>query len=154
MIEKEIKYKDKRKKILKILLPILIISACLFGRYYTKGYIFNESKSNETVKLKYTDTNTKVNDDTKSGTYITDVSDVVEEVMPSIVAITSKTLVSSGRFGPSYWSENRYAEGAGSGIIISNTSDELLMLTNNHVIENAKELIVQFINGKTAEATN
>lgn len=155
MIEKEIKYKDKdkRKKILKILLPILIISACLFGRYYTKGYIFNESKSNETVKLKYTDTNTKVNADTKSGTYITDVSDVVEEVMPSIVAITSKTLVSSGRFGPSYWSENRYAEGAGSGIIISNTSDELLMLTNNHVIENAKELIVQFINGKTAEAT-
>ncbi len=155
MIEKEINYKDKnkRKKILKILLPILIIGACLFGRYYTKGYIFNESKSNETVKLKYTDTDTKVNATTKSGTYITDVSDVVEEVMPSIVAITSKTLVSSGRFGPSYWSENRYAEGAGSGIIISNTSDELLILTNNHVIENASELVVQFIDEKTTEAT-
>ncbi len=155
MIEKEIKYKDrnKSKKILKILLPILIIGACLFGRYYTKGYIFNESKSNETVKLKYTDTDTKVNANTKSGTYITDVSDVVEEVMPSIVAITSKTLVSSGRFGPSYWSENRYAEGAGSGIIISNTSDELLILTNNHVIENASELVVQFIDEKTTEAT-
>ena len=155
MIEKEIKYKDrnKSKKILKILLPILIIGACLFGRYYTKGYIFNESKSNETVKLKYTDTDTKVNANTKSGTYITDVSDVVEEVMPSIVAITSKTLVSSGRFGQSYWSENRYAEGAGSGIIISNTSDELLILTNNHVIENASELVVQFIDEKTTEAT-
>lgn len=155
MIEKEINYKDKnkRKKILKILLPILIIGACLFGRYYAKGYIFNESKSNEAVKLKYTDTDTKVNATTKSGTYITDVSDVVEEVMPSIVAITSKTLVSSGRFGPNYWSENRYAEGAGSGIIISNTSDELLILTNNHVIENASELVVQFIDEKTTEAT-
>ena len=155
MIEKEINYKDKnkRKKVLKILLPILIIGACLFGRYYAKGYIFNESKSNEAVKLKYTDTDTKVNATTKSGTYITDVSDVVEEVMPSIVAITSKTLVSSGRFGPNYWSENRYAEGAGSGIIISNTSDELLILTNNHVIENASELVVQFIDEKTTEAT-
>ncbi len=155
MIEKNINYRDKnkRKKILMILLPILIVAACLFGRYYTKGYIFNEPKNNETVKLRYTNTDTKVNTDSKSGTYITDVSDVVEEVMPSIVAITSKTLVSSGRFGPSYWSENRYAEGAGSGIIISNTSDELLILTNNHVIENASELVVQFIDEKTAEAT-
>ena len=101
------------------------------------------------VELNYTET-TK----TKSeGVYITDVSDVVEEVMPSIVAITSKTLVKSGMFGPSYYGKEQYSTGAGSGIIISKNDDELLILTNNHVIENAEELSVQFVNEKSVDAT-
>lgn len=143
---------SKKQKIV-LLLIIAVVAVGLLGRYYTKGYIFSSKNNNETVELKYTDTDIKTNSESKNGTYITDVSEVVEEVMPSIVAITSKTLVSSGRFGPSYWSENMYAEGAGSGIIISNTSEELLILTNNHVIENASELVVQFIDEKTTEAT-
>lgn len=143
---------SKKQKIV-LLLIIAVVAIGLLGRYYTKGYIFSSKNNNETVELKYTDTDIKTNSESKNGTYITDVSEVVEEVMPSIVAITSKTLVSSGRFGPSYWSENMYAEGAGSGIIISNTSEELLILTNNHVIENASELVVQFIDEKTTEAT-
>jgi len=102
------------------------------------------------VELNYTDTsNSKV----KEGIYITDVSDVVEEVMPSIVAITSKTLVSSGMFGPYGGNNEQYSEGAGSGIIISQTDDELLILTNNHVVEGAKELSVQFVNEKSYDAT-
>ena len=83
---------------------------------------------------------------------MTDVSEVVEEVMPSIVAITSKTLVKSGMFGP-FNSGDQYSEGAGSGIIVSKTDDELLILTNNHVIEGAEELSVQFVNEKSVDAT-
>ena len=85
------------------------------------------------AELTYTETNTKI----KEGIYITDVSEIVEEVMPSIVAITSKTLVKSGYYGPFYnfgSSSNTYTTGAGSGIIISKTDTELLILTNNHVI--------------------
>lgn len=99
------------------------------------------------AELKYTEVNTKQ----KEGIYITDVSDVVEEVMPSIVSITSKTLVTSGMFGP-FRSDSQYAEGAGSGIIISQNDGELLILTNNHVIEGAEALSVQFVNEKTADA--
>ena len=75
--------------------------------------------------------------------------------MPSIVAITSKSLINSGNYGPSFFGrgEDQYTEGAGSGIIISETDDELLILTNNHVIEGADELSVQFVNEKTADAT-
>ncbi len=105
--------------------------------------------NNKKVTLQYTDTNKK----TTEGVYMTDVSDVVEEVMPSIVAITSKTLVNSGSYGPSFFGQEQYSEGAGSGIIISQTDTELLILTNNHVIEGAEELSVQFINGKSADAT-
>ena len=106
------------------------------------------TKSKKKVQLNYTD----VGSTQKEGIYITDVSQVVEEVMPSIVAITSKTLVSSGMFGP-YSTGEQYSEGAGSGIIVSQTDDELLILTNNHVVENAKELSVQFYNEKNYDAT-
>ena len=101
------------------------------------------------AELTYTETNTKI----KEGIYITDVSEIVEEVMPSIVSITSKTLVRSGSFGPFSSNSNQYATGAGSGIIVSKTDDELLILTNNHVIEDAEELSVQFVNEKSVDAT-
>lgn len=101
------------------------------------------------AELNYTTTNTKV----KEGVYITDVSEVVEEVMPSIVAITSKTLVKQGLFGPFYNNQEQYSEGAGSGIIVSKNDTELLILTNNHVIEGAEELSVQFVNEKNVDAT-
>ena len=101
------------------------------------------------AELNYTTVNTKVSD----GVSIVDVSSVVEEVMPSIVSITSKTLVKSGMFGPRFSNEEQYAEGAGSGIIVSKNDSELLIVTNNHVIENAEELSVQFVNEKTVDAT-
>ena len=109
----------------------------------------NVSKPKQKHKLNYTETTT-----VKEGIYITDVSGVVAEVMPSIVAITSKTLVSSGSFGPSWFYDNnkQYQEGAGSGIIVSQTSDELLILTNHHVIDGAEELSVQFVNEKSFDA--
>ena len=73
--------------------------------------------------------------------------------MPSIVAITSKTLISSGMFGPSYFNQENYSTGAGSGIIVAKTETELLILTNNHVVEDASQLSVQFINEKSIDAT-
>ena len=100
------------------------------------------------AELSYTQTTDKI----KEGIYMTDVSEVVEEVMPSIVAITSKTLVKSGLFGP-FYNQEKYSEGAGSGIIVSKNDDELLILTNNHVIEGASELSVQFVNEKSVDAT-
>ena len=123
---------------LKIFILLLIlVGALAFAWIVIKPEIKNikktESKDNSDVELKYTETT-----DAKSeGTYIIDVSEVVENVMPSIVAITSKTLVSSGNYGPSYWGGKQYATGAGSGIIVSKSDKELLILTNKHVIEDA-----------------
>ena len=111
--------------------------------------ILKNLTSTKKAELTYTETNNKI----KEGIYITDVSEIVEEVMPSIVSITSKTLVKSGYFGPFYSNQQQYQTGAGSGIIISKTDDELLILTNNHVIEDAEELSVQFVNEKSVDAT-
>ena len=108
------------------------------------------TKPKQKHTLNYTET-TQI----KEGIHITDVSEVVQEVMPSIVAITSKTLVSTGPFGPSWFYDNskeHYQEGAGSGIIVSQTDEELLILTNHHVVEGAEELSVQFVNEKSFDA--
>lgn len=95
-------------------------------------------------------------------TVITDVSGVVKNVMPSVVAITSTQLVQSGYsgnlydyyFGNGNSNNNQYEEqtGAGSGIIIGQNDTELLVVTNNHVVEGADSLQVQFIDGETVDA--
>ncbi len=132
-----------------LVLIILILAIFFFNLIYPKLKSNLEKREKEKIELKYTET-TNANSD--SGIYITDVSEVVENVMPSIVAITSKTLISSGRFGPNFFGEDQYAEGAGSGIIISKSDQELMILTNNHVVESASELSVQFIDEKSYDA--
>ena len=140
----EINKKDNKKKskafviyiVITILIVLILIS--LFIAFNNIGLLNLDGKSNKNNKLV-----NKI-----EGVYITDVSEVVENVMPSIVAITSKTLINNGYFGPNFFSDEQYSEGAGSGIIISRTDNELLVLTNNHVIEGAEALTVQFVNGK------
>jgi len=147
------KEKQTKKKRIAIYVIIILFVIGICGAFVIAlnniGLIkFGSIASGKKAELNYTTTNSKQ----KEGIYMTDVSEVVEEVMPSIVSITSKTLVSSGNYGPSFFNQEQYAEGAGSGIIISKTDDELLILTNNHVVDNAEELSIQFVNGKSVDA--
>ena len=75
------------------------------------------------------------------------VSNVVDAVMPSVVSITSKTQVSNYFFG------TQESEGAGSGFILAKTDEQLMIATNNHVVEGATALTVGFSDGTTADAT-
>ena len=141
--------KSMKKKIVKIILVILLIIACIsipLALYIIdNGNPFvNKAK----LQLQYTETS----DNTPDGVYITDVSEVVENVMPAIVAITNKTLISNGWFGAGY-GQNQYTEGAGSGIIVGKSDTELLIVTNYHVVEDASELTVQFINDVSVDAS-
>ena len=131
---------------------ILIVILGLIGYALIKYDVINlPSSKKKSAELNYTETTTKV----KEGIYLTDVSEIVDNVMPSIVAITSKTLISSGQYGPSIFggSQEYTAEGAGSGIIISKTDSDILILTNYHVIEGAEELSVTFYDEKSYDAT-
>ncbi|MGN0153369.1 MAG: S1C family serine protease [Lachnospiraceae bacterium] len=78
------------------------------------------------------------------------VADVVEEVMPSIVSITNTSVQTVRSWFQSYEQE---VSGSGSGIIIGQTDDEILIATNNHVIEGAKEITVAFSDETAVEAT-
>lgn len=151
---------NKKSKTTNRILIAIIIFLVLFIFVVTYLLVF-DSNLFESLKDKVTNKDdiqlnyTEVVDSNSDGIYITDVSDIVENVMPSIVAITSKTLISTGNYGPWFeWNnQSQYTEGAGSGIIISKSDDKLYILTNNHVVEGSSELIVQFINEKSVDAT-
>ncbi len=151
---------NKKSKTTNRILIAIIIFLVLFIFVVTYLLVF-DSNLFESLKGKVTNKDdiqlnyTEVVDSNSDGIYITDVSDIVENVMPSIVAITSKTLISTGNYGPWFeWNnQSQYTEGAGSGIIISKSDDKLYILTNNHVVEGSSELIVQFINEKSVDAT-
>ena len=106
-----------------------------------------------------------------SGTVVAyDVSEIVEKLMPSVVAITDNLEVST-RSNPynfyfggrsSYEPSTKETSASGSGVIISQNEDELLIVTNNHVVDNegnytsysvaSKGLTVAFSDGSTADA--
>lgn len=81
---------------------------------------------------------------------ITDVSDVVSNVMPSIVAINSSAVYTNYDFwGRQY---NEPVKGSGSGIIIGQNDTEILIVTNNHVIAGAQQVEIVFADETTAKA--
>lgn len=81
---------------------------------------------------------------------VTDVTDVVEKVMPACVSITNNYTEQFQDFwGQSY---SRDEEASGSGIIIGENETELLVVSNNHVVDGANTLLVQFIDGEVVEA--
>lgn len=85
-----------------------------------------------------------------SSVVTSDVSDVVDKVMPSIVSITSMSVEEvQNFFGGTY---ERTSEGAGTGIIIGQTDTELMIVTNNHVVEGSDTLTVTFNDESSVEA--
>lgn len=89
-------------------------------------------------------------DTTGASASASSVADVAQEVMPSIVAITNTSVQTVRSWFQSYEQE---VSGSGSGIIIGQTDEEILIATNNHVIEGAKELTVAFFDETAVEAT-
>lgn len=82
-------------------------------------------------------------------TTTTDVTEVVKKVMPSVVSVNNKYIETTSFFGQQYNSEG---EASGSGIIVGQNDSELLIATNNHVLESAEELTVQFTDGSQSQA--
>ena len=83
-------------------------------------------------------------------TVVSDVSDVVEEVMPAIVAIDNHYTEKISYWGQSFSQE---ADASCSGIIVGQNDTELLIVTNYHVIADTERLTVQFVEGSKAEAS-
>lgn len=105
-----------------------------------KAGVTEEAVSQSSVGIPKTDTVTTV---------VSDVSDVVAEVMPSIVAVNNHYTETLSYFGQSMSSE---ADASGSGIIVGQNDTELLIVTNYHVIEDTDKLTVQFVEGSESEA--
>ena len=129
----------------------LIAGGVMTGINYTSAKALGISKKSGTNASLTTSDGSSVEPTAVSSTYVAaDVSDIVEEVMPSIVAITN---VSRTEY-QSFWGQSQTYESssAGSGIIVSEDSEYLYIATNNHVVENATTLTVTFSNDDTVSA--
>lgn len=87
--------------------------------------------------------------DSMKGAVVTDVTDVVDTVMPSVVSIFGTYAVTENFWGYAIKQEET---GSGSGIIVGENDEELLLVTNNHVVADSTSLSVQFIDESTYDA--
>lgn len=78
------------------------------------------------------------------------VVDVAEAVMPAMVSIVNKYTYTTSTFWGQTYSQPEAS--SGSGIIVGETDTELLIVSNNHVVEGAETLEVTFLDGTVAEA--
>lgn len=85
----------------------------------------------------------------KSDTVVTGVTQVASAVMPSIVSVYNNYTQAINYFGQTY---TQNGVSTGSGIIVARTDDELLIVTNNHVVQDADSLSVQFIDETNCDA--
>lgn len=152
------------KKVMAVICLGALFGGCAAGTFYgitrLTGYTFVAEKkdaengaiedriSNIENALKKNTVNSARRVETAS-IIASDVTDVVEKVMPSMVAVTNQYEAVTNYWGRSYVQEN---EASGSGIIVGENDTDLFIATNHHVIDSTKSLTVQFVDGSTAEA--
>lgn len=85
-----------------------------------------------------------------SSTVTSDVSEIVDATMPSVVSITNMSVQEvMSFFGGTQLKES---QSCGSGFIVGQNDTELLIVTNNHVVEGSQTLTVSFIDEESVEA--
>ena len=156
--------KKLAKKIGAITLSAVLFGSVAAGSFQAVNYFSPFSKttgsSGSTTSNNSSSTSllktTAVSGSSNTGSL--DVSDITTSAMPSIVAITNKSVqevqdyFSQFGFGGQGQPQTQETESQGSGIIIGKNDSELLMVTNNHVVEGADTLSVCFIDNQVYEA--
>ena len=129
----------------------LVAGGVMIGVNYASGKVLGTTNAGNVQASLTTGDDSTVQPTAISSSYVaTDVSDIVDEVMPSIVAITN---VSQTEY-QSFWGQSKTYESTscGSGIIVSQDKEYLYVATNNHVVEGANSLTVTFANDDTVSA--
>lgn len=165
IVENEQEYPKKKKSRGIVRAFQLIASAIAFGLVAAiafQGYftVVGGAGNGLIIKNEKLSTNTDTDNQkdaivptksTAGGEVVSDVSEVVANVMPSIVAINS----SADQTGYDFFGRSitQPKQGSGSGIIIGQNGSQLLIVTNNHVVEGATNVQIVFSDDKTAAAT-
>lgn len=147
--EQEITKKKKGKRMAKWIVAALVVGMLTGTVFEGEQYIqqLKDEKKQAKIEKKQAEQSAL----TTSSVSGKDVSSVVSNVMPSIVAIDTTVSSTVEYFGQSYKQDS---SGSGSGIIIGENENELLLVTNNHVVEGDNATVkVTFSDESTAEAT-
>ena len=150
----------KPKKNRKVPKPVkLVCAGVAFGlvasvTFQTGNYVgtkvFGTTTTNgKTAKTAQTVDGAKLTT-SSSSTGTSDVATIAKNAMPSIVSITNMSVQEVQSFFGG--TQQQESTSVGSGIIIGQTDSELLILTNNHVVEGNEKLTVSFVDNESVEA--
>ena len=150
----------KPKKNRKVPKPVkLVCAGAAFGlvasvTFQTGNYVgtkvFGTTTTNgKTAKTAQTVDGAKLTT-SSSSTGTSDVATIAKNAMPSIVSITNMSVQEVQSFFGG--TQQQESTSVGSGIIIGQTDSELLILTNNHVVEGNEKLTVSFVDNESVEA--
>lgn len=147
----EPKKKEKKKmpkliKVISLALVFGIVASVAFQATNLVADRFLGTTENREVKSV---DNTKISQSTGETTK-SDIASIAEEVMPSVVSITNLSVQQVQSFFGGI--QEQESKSVGSGIIISQNDSELLIITNNHVVEGNETLTVSFVDEESVEA--
>lgn len=147
----EPKKKEKKKmpkliKVISLALVFGIVASVAFQATNLVADRFLGTTENREVK---SFDNTKISQSTGE-TAKSDIASIAEEVMPSVVSITNLSVQQVQSFFGGI--QEQESKSVGSGIIISQNDSELLIITNNHVVEGNETLTVSFVDEESVEA--
>ncbi len=133
---------------LLVLIAVLTVAVVTGGVYLGYGFINNRGKDSASMQEvrriggEDEEAETSARSAPADTNAFLDVSDVVKKAMPSVVSITNQSVQEVTSMFRGSWEVESVS--SGSGIIIGETSDELLVATNYHVVEDAASLTVCF----------
>ena len=128
----------------------LVASATFQAGNYVGTKVFGTTAtSGKTAKTAQTVDGAKLTT-SSSSTGISDIATIAKNAMPSIVSITNMSVQEVQSFFGG--TQQQESTSVGSGIIIGQTDSELLILTNNHVVEGNEKLTVSFVDNESVEA--
>lgn len=130
----------------------MVASAAFLATNAVAGKVMGNSASQQAIeKQEAVSDSSNIKLSKSSSTITSDVSAIVEQNMPSVVAITNMSVQEVQSFFGGV--QQQESESCGSGIIIGKNDTELLIVTNNHVVEGANTLTVSFVDDAAVEAS-
>ena len=148
--EKPKKPKKKMPKWAGVVGLALVFGIVASAAFQASNVVFDRVTGNDTKTVKQSSTSGNSQLTQTASTVTSDVSQIVESAMPSIVSITNMSVQEvQNFFGQTQQEEST---SLGSGIIIDQSDSELLIVTNNHVVEGADTLTVTFVDNESVEA--
>ena len=128
----------------------VVASAAFQTSNIVAGKVLGTTQTTNKTAKTTTTSNAKLTTSTNSSIGTANVTEVTKNAMPSIVSITNMSVQEVQNFFGG--TQKQESESAGSGIIIGQNDSELLIATNNHVVEGSSTLTVTFIDGKSVKA--
>ena len=147
--EQKRKEKKKMPKFIKVISLALVFGIVASVAFQATNLVADRFLgTTESREVKSVD-NTKISQSTGE-TAKSDIASIAEEVMPSVVSITNLSVQQVQSFFGGI--QEQESKNVGSGIIISQNDSELLIITNNHVVEGNETLTVSFVDEESVEA--